>query len=461
MLTIGYGGRQRAYTLIKKLLEATGNLREWLKLLLAVELTLEQVSMKQSRWQSVGILCLLTVAQAQTAPDRAPLPLLSPVQDKNFYLFSTIERGGEAEKAVENDATLSQLTAAKRDALNSAAKTCREAANCYAEAMKWSAADTDRAAEALRSLYRSSEATRKMVDGPLRRSGVFIRYGSRSGDDLLAQAWRDAAQNTNRIIDVYALGASPRYPQVDSISYDATSKAYGQLVSLIAAVLDDERADLVLFFQPSLKFALALLDVNRRDEAGRFEPLEEGENRAAIHRARTIDWAKYPYSVIVVPGAGPETAGVALSPRGKLRLTLAVRRYRQGMAPFLLVSGGFVHPNQTPYSEAIEMKKSLIADFAIPADAILVDPQARHTTTNLRNAVRQLYRYGFPLDKRGLITTDSDHSASIEADAFRQRCITEIGYMPIRELRRVSLFDLSFLSNVESLQFDSEDPLDP
>jgi hypothetical protein len=40
----------------------------------------------------------------------------------------------------------------------------------------------------------------------------------------------------------------PRYPEVDSISYDATSKACAQLVSLIAAVLDDERADLVLFF---------------------------------------------------------------------------------------------------------------------------------------------------------------------------------------------------------------------
>jgi hypothetical protein len=132
--------------------------------------------MKQSLWQSVAISCLLTVAQAQTAPDRAPLPLVSPVQDKNFYLFSTIERGGEAEKAVENDATLSQLTAAKRDALNSAVKTCQAAVNCYAEAMKWSAADTDRAVEALRSLYRSSEAIRKMVDGPLRRSGVSISY---------------------------------------------------------------------------------------------------------------------------------------------------------------------------------------------------------------------------------------------------------------------------------------------
>src|SRR5215469_3686350 len=160
--------------------------------------------MNQALCQSVVISCLLTIAQGQTAPDRAPLPLLAPVQDKNFYLFSTIERSGEAEKAVESDATLSQLAAAKRDALNHAVKTCRDT-DCYVEAMKWNTADTDRAAEALRSLYRRSEATRKMVDGPLRRSGVFIRYQSRSGEELLAQAWRDAAQNTNRVIDVYAL----------------------------------------------------------------------------------------------------------------------------------------------------------------------------------------------------------------------------------------------------------------
>ena len=62
------------------------------------------------------------------------------------------------------------------------------------------------------------------------------------------------------------------------------------------------------------------------------------------------------------------------------------------------MSGGFVHPAQTPYAEAIEMKKALIADFSIPQEAILVDPHARHTTTNMRNAARLLYRYAIPFE---------------------------------------------------------------
>ena len=57
--------------------------------------------------------------------------------------------------------------------------------------------------------------------------------------------------------------------------------------------------------------------------------------------------------------------------------------YANGKAPLILVSGGYVHPNQTPYCEAIEMKESLVRDFGIPSDAILIDPHARHTTTNL------------------------------------------------------------------------------
>jgi uncharacterized SAM-binding protein YcdF (DUF218 family) len=40
------------------------------------------------------------------------------------------------------------------------------------------------------------------------------------------------------------------------------------------------------------------------------------------------------------------------------------------------------------------MKHDLIARLGIPAAAILVDPHARHTTTNMRNAARLLYRYG-------------------------------------------------------------------
>jgi uncharacterized SAM-binding protein YcdF (DUF218 family) len=95
-----------------------------------------------------------------------------------------------------------------------------------------------------------------------------------------------------------------------------------------------------------------------------------------------------------------------LSPAGRLRDELAAKRFRDGKAPFLIVSGGFVHPIRTEFSEAIEMKHDLMTRFGIPADSIIVDPHARHTTTNMRNAARLMYRYGIPFDKTALVTTD-------------------------------------------------------
>ena len=46
-----------------------------------------------------------------------------------------------------------------------------------------------------------------------------------------------------------------------------------------------------------------------------MKPVELGENAAAFQRGvKTVEWAKYPYSVIVVPGAGNDRPGVSLSP---------------------------------------------------------------------------------------------------------------------------------------------------
>jgi hypothetical protein len=223
----------------------------------------------------------------------------------------------------------------------------------------------------------------------------------------------------------------------------------------------EQGEEMRLFFQPSLRYAMYLLDINHRDEAGRHEPMERLENGAAVKQIPAIDWARFPYTVIVVPGAGSERTAWALSPAAKQRAEIAARRYRQGTAPLILVSGGYVHPNQTPYAEAIEMKRSLMNDYGVPESAILVDPHARHTTTNMRNAARLMYRYGIPFDRKGLITTDSYQSTYIESDVFVKRNATELGYQPHKLLQRTSPFDLEFMPMIESLQSDPIDPLDP
>ncbi len=411
------------------------------------------------------LLAALVVAAclwgAARDPARAPLALRSPVQDKNFYLLSMFERTAAVRQALEAEPGLRRLAESKRQALNTAVESCGQEVSCYTNALLWKEAEVDSAGKTLRELYGSNQGLRRLVDGEIRRSGMFQRYHAKSGEELLAQAWGDAARAMDNIIEIYGAGRAPRYTQIDANSYDVKSPSYRLLVRTVVAVLQDDSAALKLFFQPSLRFAMSLLDANHRDEAGRLEPLETGENAAAIRRIRSIRWDRFPYSVIVVPGSGPDRLTFNLSAMGKLRLALAAKRWREGKAPLILVSGGFVHPAQTPFAEAMEMKKSLIADFGIPADAILVDPHARHTTTNLRNAARQIYRYGIPFEKTALITTDRDQSRAIESAAFGERCLRELGYKPYALRARISPFDLEFLPMLDSLQADAMDPLDP
>jgi hypothetical protein len=229
----------------------------------------------------------------------------------------------------------------------------------------------------------------------------------------------------------------------------------------LAGVIAESTPGEVAFFVPSLKAATELLQVQLRDEAARHEPMEASLNAPAYKRAHKLDFAKYPYSSILVPGFGPEEAGVGLSPIGHLELELAVRRYRAGKAPFIIVSGGYVHPNMTPYSEAIEMRRCLIDEFRVPAEAIIVDPHARHTTTNLRNAARLIYRYGMPFQKKALIVTNSYQLNDIAAPAFAKRCMSVFGYLPATEYNKISDFDLEYKPALNALTIDPIDPLDP
>jgi len=356
-----------------------------------------------------------------------------PVRDKNFYVLTVLE------KHTPKDQRLDRIAAAKRAALT-------ESKNIV-ESMRWTPIEITAVSEVLAKFVAADE--------PLRKSRL---YGDNPN---LVKAWEKAAVAMNRIYDVYGLGKPPRYPEIDSVSFDVKSPNFPRMLGVIQAVMREERDGHPLFFHAPLRFAMELLRANWRDEAGRFEPMEKGENKAAFEKIPTINWSQYKYAAIVVPGSGTDRPNQAMSPWGKARVTLAARRYKAGLAPFIIVSGGYVHPNQTPYCEAIEMKKALIAEYAIPAAAILIDPHARHTTTNLRNAARLLYRYGFPEAKPSLITTDQGQSAYIEAPSFAQRCQNELGYLPYEGLQRVSQFDLEFRPRAQSLEADPLDPLDP
>ena len=383
------------------------------------------------------------------------LSLAKPVQDKNFYLLSLFQRNREVRKLLSRNKVLRRLSDEKLAALRKAA-ACNDV-DCFDELMRISAPTIEAVASELEALATQPQFI-ALAKNDLRPSGVFVKYSRQSDAQMLAAAWKDAANGMNRILSVYCLGKDPTYKNIDKVSFDVSKKVYSDLLQ--AKIREIGVSKDLLFFEPTLNFALKLLEINRRDEAGRYEPLEAGENKAALENLRNIKWSDYPYSFILVLGAGPQNS-LRLSVTGAKRAEVAAQLFLQHKAPLIIMSGGHVHPMQTPYCEAVEMKKYVMEKFKIPENSILIEPHARHTTTNFRNGARLAFRYRLPSDLKALVTSSEDHIAYSVGEEFRTRCVSELGYFPMEFITRISPIAAEFQPSVAALFFDANDPLDP
>ncbi|WP_333574158.1 YdcF family protein [Sphingomonas sp.] len=307
---------------------------------------------------------------------------------------------------------------------------------CRAQALVWN----EREADALRRALAAENGLPAAEDG------------------RAAQAGREIA-GINVVVRTYALGALP----ATAIDGPGTVSPQDQQTRLQAAdwLTETPRAGSAQRLDPSIDYALALIDLSNRTDAVDHEPLTDGANAAPMARAKALDWSRTRYTAMIVTGVGPEIEGEPLSPFGKYHLRLAARRFAQGDIAFLLVTGGRAHPRATPFTEADEMRKALIERYGIPADAIVIEPYARHTTTNLRNASRLLKRLGAPLDAETLIVCNPFQSAYIESAKFAERNAAELGYQPGKVVRRVSPTELVFRPSPASERVDPRDPLDP
>lgn len=418
---------------------------------------------------------------AQYSPTYRPLQSGSVVQDKAFYLLTVMQQDERVRHVLANDETLRsilqknqntlaeaiplKLTAQQGgwDSRNVTRSDLEWSPYKAAEQLTFSENEIDSIQDVLLQHLKRDAALQKMMGDHIRPSGKFERDAGLPDDSLLARAWRITARGINHIIGVYALGEKGLYPAIDSATFAVQGDYYKSVLQdLIAGMAGSTReGNPELFFEPSLTFSLQLLELNDRDEAARFEPLRALENRKAYEHIPTIDWAKYPYAAILVPGQGPQIRRLALDPIAKLRAELAANRFRQGKAPFLVLSGGYVHPFQTPFNEAQEMKKYLMEEFGIPERAILIEPHARHTTTNFRNTARLMFDYGFPTDKMSLVTTTIRQSFYISSRRLSERSERELGYVPYTLFERISRNDVEFKPRVESFQANPIDPLDP
>ncbi|WP_033922835.1 YdcF family protein [Sphingomonas sp. 37zxx] len=409
---------------------------------------------------SLGIAAILapTSVGAQDLPGyRAPFA--DTLQTRIFPLFAMLRRSPGWSSALRQDRHLTKLAAER--AARVPAASCTPSPQCLADAWTWTDADIATVEARLRVLVRDPAMSRALVAEQMRASGRFGRYAASGDGDLVAAAWRDAAAAINRVIAVYAKGTPPRYPAIDATIFEVEKPEFAVLLDVHGVATAALGADDDLFFDPSLRYAIGLLHLNERTNAGEYRPLLNGPNAAAIAEVARTDWQKSPYSALLVFGHGAEDAQSRTGPLTHIRLRIAADRFARGIAPFVIVSGGNVHPNRTSFNEAAEMKRLLVTQHGVPADRILIEPHARHTTTNLRNVARLMLAAGLPVDREALIVSDHRTIQYIAGAELAQRNLDEMGIQPGRITAGPDRFTARFTPSPLAFHVEALDPLDP
>ncbi|ADB42186.1 YdcF family protein [Spirosoma linguale] len=384
------------------------------------------------------------------------------VADKNYYLLTVIRQTPAVWQLLQQEPGLQTIGRQRAELIKAHAQdTCRTPVSLVG-GFRWSPADSLQILTVIQSLYsRNKPVFDKLINEQLRPSGCYQRFVNLPNGEFLARAWGQYVLGINYTIDQFGLGKKMRYPRIDSANYPVNGRYYRTVLKDMFAYLAEQADTMAVFYQPSLAVAMQLMDVNDRDEPARHEPMERRDNQKAFVQVKSTPWTKYTYAAIVVPGNGPELATTPLSPLNKMRLDMVVSRYRKRWAPFIILSGGYCYPFRGPYGEAIEMKNYLMQKHGIPESAILIDPHARHTTTNFRNANRLMIRYGFPTDKVCVFISTQSQTNSVASAAFDDRNRRELSYLPYRDKKRISPHDIEFYPTLESLHMDPYDPLDP
>jgi hypothetical protein len=190
-------------------------------------------------------------------------------------------------------------------------------------------------------------------------------------------------------------------------------------------------------------------------------PDPTARENAAVEQALRRPRRRTEYDIIIVTGFTPTDAPRlhTIDPKAKTRCARAVDDWKHGKADFILATGGAVHPESTPVFEALELKAELLR-LGVPAERIAVEPHARHSTTNLRNAGRFMLAHGL---RRGLVVStfgQSFYFSNPGISTFNGRCKKELGY-EVGQLDYVDLFRTAFVPSPNCRIVNPDDPFDP
>ena len=400
-----------------------------------------------------AVTCQLSTVDAHS--NRANTALLAK---KIFPFFIAVSTNPSVRELLENDAVLRQLSTHRQQRLKNALQYCAEP-GCFADSIKWNEADRTQTGNRLVELFANDFSFRNLMS-ELRRKNFYSATAVDQDSGFVRSAWNSSVTALNYIFDVYLAGRPPVYVKIDSISFQKNDPLFASAVQQLLAGASKRNKDDKIIWSSSMATAITLLQLNGRDEAARYEPLNSGYNKAPFKNIKKINWSKYTYSMILVPGLGPEQPGVAIDPGGIKRCIAGAAAYRDGLAPFIVVSGGHVHPFKTPFNEAVEMKNYLVNELGIPERAVFIEPHARHTTTNLRNANRMVYRFGMDESKPILIVTDASQAAYITG-GMAKTSMRDLGYLPYRDVKSLGNGRVVYYPVFDSFFRNPKEPLDP
>ncbi|MDM1374997.1 YdcF family protein [Myroides marinus] len=387
---------------------------------------------------------------------------ISLLRNANFYFLDQLSKKTELVELINNNQVFNEIKNTRLDHINKLVNGKEfPTSQALVDAYLFTDKQIQEISHEIVSLSVKQKTVNEFID-QLKKSKKYINYNSLDNKEFVSEVVKLNFQGLNHTLKVYGLGEKPFYPNIDSVSYNKDSW-YFKAATLFWAKNLHNQTDYKSssFFEPMLDYGLHLMYMNHRDEAIRYEPLQDLYNKKAIEHVKNVDFKSYPYNALIVLGDGPENYRDPLGALGKLNLKIAVQEFKQNKAPFIIVSGGHVHPNRTQTCEAIEMKKELMQVYGIPEEAIIVEPYARHTTTNLRNATRLMIEYGFDIKQKSMIVSYELHIKSIADKKFMDRFIKELGYLPGKILRQEKGELLDFYPSELLLQINPLEPLDP
>ncbi len=174
----------------------------------------------------------------------------------------------------------------------------------------------------------------------------------------------------------------------------------------------------------------------------RCEPTHQGHpfdpdplNAKTLARLPSLRATPREVDCLILPGYTPDgdppPPGVLVE-KALERCRVVVEDLRANVAPVVIVSGGAVHSDD---NEAVMMRGQLMG-AGVEEDRILLDPCARHSTTNLRNAGRIMRALG--LHVAYVVTSDAPWPGRVIEQAyyfgwpnlstFNLRCQVQLGY---------------------------------